>query len=277
LGANVRIRTITSKDNPRVKQVRSLRQRNQRQATGLFLVEGIKHIGEAAEAASANRVELDSLWYAPDLLTSSFAQKLLEEQAARGVPCFELPRGIFESLAEKENPQGILAVVKRKPEKLFDFNPADFPWVVSLVSPQDPGNVGTILRTIDAVGASGLVLIDSSVDPHHPACVRASMGALFWYPVVQVRFDEFTRWATEHSYRVYGASTQSSREFREVSEYLSPLILLMGSERTGLTDEQASSCDFLVRLPMQGRIDSLNLSVATGVLLYDIYSKRGGS
>jgi TrmH family RNA methyltransferase len=124
------------------------------------------------------------------------------------------------------------------------------------------------LRTIDAVGASGLLLLDSSVDPYHPSSVRASMGALFWYPVVTTAFDDFTRWAEQHAYYVYGTSAHGQLDYREIRSYQRPAILLLGSERAGLTDEQAARCQAVLRMPMHGRVTSLNLSVAAGVLLY---------
>jgi RNA methyltransferase, TrmH family len=274
MGAGVRIETLTSKDNPKIKQARSLRQRSQRQASGLFLVEGIHHVGEAAEAAAAGRVRLESIFFSPDLLTSEFALRLVEEQSRRGAACYSLPEKVFETLAEKENPQGIAAVVHKPQANLEDLTPQNFAWGTALVAPQDPGNIGTILRTIDAVGASGLILLESSADPFQPGAVRASMGALFWYPVVQASFIEFAAWAARHAYSVYGTSARGSLDYREVQRYFSPLVLLMGSEREGLSEEQMQACSLLLRLPMHGHVSSLNLAVAAGVFLYDIYAKR---
>ena len=257
---------ITSRTNPRIKHARALRQRKARQETGLFLIEGIRPVGEALEAS----VPVEAIYFAPDLLESPYARQLIESQAIRGVPCFATSAEVFETLADKENPQGILAVARQKSYSLADLSPGNFPWGVALVSPQDPGNVGTILRTIDAVGASGLLLLDTSVDPYHPASVRASMGALFWCPVVSAVFDDFAAWVQRHGYHIYGTSAHAERDYRHVSAFPRPLILLMGSERAGLTLEQAAVCQELIRLPMHGRSTSLNLAVAAGVLLYAI-------
>lgn len=265
--------TITSKDNPKIKQVRSLRQRSQRQATGLFLVEGIRHVGEAAYAAAEGRAALEYICYAPDLLTSEFAQKLIAGQIEGGVPCYAIPGDLFASLAEKENPQGILAVVRQNLADLNSLNPQNFPWAVALQAPQDPGNIGSVLRTIDAVGASGLLLLDSSADPHHPSVVRASMGSLFWYPVVTTTFDEFVEWSSRSGYHIYGTSAHNGLDYRRANSYEFPLVLLMGSEREGLSERQAGYCRRLLTLPMRGRVTSLNLAIAAGVLLYDIYAK----
>jgi TrmH family RNA methyltransferase len=236
-------------------------------------VEGIHPVGEAVAATQAGRLALESIYYAPELLRSDFALGLVRGLSAKGLPCYPVTREVFEYIADKENPQGILAVARPKPYDLDVLNPANFPWGVALVAPQDPGNVGTILRTIDAVGASGLILLDSSVDAYHPSAVRASMGALFWYPLVRSSFDDFARWARERGYTVYGTSAHAAIDYQDVPAYQRPMILLLGSERQGLSAEQAAICDHLLRLPMSGRSTSLNLSVAAGVMLY---AMRGG-
>ena len=259
-----RVPVLISRNNPRIKQIRALRQRKRRDEAGLFLVEGIRHIGEAIEA----KAQIELLCYAPDLLTSAFAKELLEQQQAKGTLCLALEDEVFASLAEKENPQGLLAVVRKQSWMLGQLSPENFPWGVALVSPQDPGNVGTILRTLDAVGASGLLLLESSADPYHPSAVRASMGALFWHPVVQTSFIDFIYWARGQSYTLYGTSAHGSTEFRSIERYHTPCVLLMGSEREGLSPEQAQQCDLLLRLSMHGKVTSLNLAVAAGVMLY---------
>jgi RNA methyltransferase, TrmH family len=265
---------ITSRNNPKVKQVRSLRQRKQREATGLFLAEGIQPVGEAIQAAIGGKTgtSVEYIFYSPDLLTSDFAFQLVEEQVRQGTPCFSAPGDLFRTLVEKENPQGILAVLHKKEALLSDLNPEVFSWGVALESPQDPGNIGTILRTLDSVGASGLVLINSSADPYHPSAVRASMGALFWLPVVRTTLSEFKQWTELHGYNVYGTSARGNTDYRSVKDYHPPLILLLGSEREGLSPGALETCIELVRLPMHGRISSLNLAVATGVMLYHIYA-----
>jgi TrmH family RNA methyltransferase len=182
--------------------------------------------------------------------------------------CYPTSEEVFASLADKENPQGILAVVRQSQARLWDLSPANFTWGVALISPQDPGNLGAILRTIDAVGASGLLLLDGGVDAYHPTAVRASMGAIFRHPVVTASFEDFARWSRDNSYHVYASSAHAAQDYRQVGAYLRPLILLLGSEREGLSPAQAAACEATLRLPMHGRVTSLNLAVAAGVLLY---------
>jgi TrmH family RNA methyltransferase len=268
--------TLTSRNNPKIKQIRQLLgQRKERDATGLFVVEGIRHVGEAIAAQAS----LDYICYAPDLLTSDFAHQQIQEQSQLGIPCFAVDGDTFSSLAGKDNPQGIIAVVRQPHLKLDTYSPKNIPWGVALVAPQDPGNIGTILRTIDAVGASGLILLDDpankqySTDPYHPSSVRASMGSIFWYPLISTTFPEFLHWVKAGGYKIYGTSAHATQDFRQVEHYERPFILLMGSEREGLTPSQLAACDVMLKIPMQGRVTSLNLAIASGVMLYSIWDK----
>jgi len=270
--SNPRSPFLTNPRNPDIKQVRQLHQRKVRDETGLFIVEGIRHVGEAVAAGA----QIAYFCYAPDLLKSEFAHDLLEKQRRAGARVYALAPDIFRSLADKDNPQGLLAVVKRPHLTLDALAPASHPWLVALVSPQDPGNIGAVMRTIDAVGASGLILLDGGADPGHPNAVRASLGALFWMPVVAATFTEFVVWARARRYRLVGTSEKAAVDYR-AADYTRPLILLMGSEREGLTLAQEAACDVLVRLPMVGRVTSLNLAVATGVMLYAMGERGDGS
>lgn len=261
---------ITSRSNPKIKLIRSLRQRKYRLSHSLFIIEGLWHLGQALDAPA---IEVDSLIYAPDLIGVDFADVLLEQATAQKIPCYPVSADVFQTLAEKENPQGILAVARIPSYQLQDLSPTQQPQLVALVSPQDPGNVGTILRTLDAVGGQGLLLLDHSTDPYHPNSVRASMGALFWWPVVQVTWIDFFNWATDMGYTLYGTSAHDAVDYREVTAYTRLRILLMGSERTGLTQEEKAACHHLLKLPMHGHASSLNLAVATSVLLYDMLAK----
>lgn len=269
------LETITSRSNPKIKLVRSLRQHKTRQESGLFLIEGIRHVGEAADS----RARIEFLLYSPEQLTSDYAQSLIQRIADQGIPCYPTTPEVLESVAEKENPSGLLAIARQPQHRLAEFSAASFLWGAALVDPQDPGNVGTILRTIDAVGASGLLLLSSGattsglVDPYLPGAVRASMGALFWRPVIQATFKEFTTWSQEHGYHVYGTSAHGTADYRSIDHYELPAILLLGSERAGLTTEQARTCEQLIRLPMHGHATSLNLAVAAGILLYELLQK----
>jgi TrmH family RNA methyltransferase len=253
---------ITSLSNPLIKQARALRQKKARDECGLFLVEGILHVGEVVEAGWA----VETLLFAPDRLKSSFGHELVERLEKKGVRCVPVSESVFESFAEKENPQGIAALVRQKHLALSDF--PSFNLVVALVSPQDPGNVGTIFRSIDAAGADGLLLLDGGADPYHTSSVRASMGALFWKPFASASFADFVAWAKKGRFRIIGTSAHATSGVHEVHLGERPTVLLLGSEQKGLTKEQIAVCDELLSLPMRGRASSLNLAVAAGIFLY---------
>lgn len=255
---------ITSPSNPLIKQARALRQKKARDESGLFLVEGILHVGEAAKSSW----EIESLLYCPERLRSDFGRNLVERLAAKHIRCVQVSESALESFAEKENPQGIAALTRQKRPGLDDFPP--FKLAVALVSPQDPGNIGSILRSIDAVGADGLLLLDGGADPYQPACVRASMGTLFWKPFVSASFTEFAAWAKRGEFRVIGTSARATTNLHEIKLGEKPVILLLGSEQKGLSQEQLAVCDDLLSLPMRGRASSLNLAVAAGIFLYGL-------
>lgn len=250
--------SISSPNNSLVKQARALRQKKARVESRLFLVEGIHHVGEAVESGW----EVESLLYAPDLLTSKFAADLIARLGDKPQP---VSAEVMESLADKENPQGILAIVRQRETKISNLQSLETS--VALVSPQDPGNVGTILRTMDAVGAEALFLLDGGVDVFHPTAIRASMGALFWKPVIPASFDEFAAWARAGKFQLIGASAHADVDYRTLVPN-TPWVLVLGSEQKGLSPAQINACDVTVSLPMQGRVGSLNLAVAAGVLLY---------
>lgn len=219
------------------------------------------------------QAEIETLVVAPQLLNSTFGQELVESQRQRGTSILEVTEDVFESFSVKEGPQGIGAVVRQRWETLDKLEFGDGLCWVALESPQDPGNVGTIMRTGDAVGTNGLILLDNATDPYDPAALRASMGAIFSQRLVKASFGEFAAWVKKHGYNVVGTSDKGSVDYQE-TDYVAPLILLMGSERQGLSPEQQKACNTMVRIPMVGRSDSLNLAVATCVVLYEIFNQK---
>lgn len=253
--------TLTSTANPLIKQARALRHKKARAESGTFLVEGIHHVGEVVEAGWA----VDVILYAPELLTSGFAQDLLARASRLRLKLQPVSPHVMESLADKENPQGVLAVVRQKHWTFADLN--SMPRAVALISPQDPGNLGTILRTVDAVNADALFLLDGGVELYHPTVVRASMGTLFWKPVIQSSFDEFVQWARIKKMQLIATSAKADADYRAFIPQ-TPWALVLGNEQKGLSARHSAACDTTISLPMQGRVSSLNLSVAAGVLLY---------
>lgn len=256
--------TITSTSNPLIKQVRSLRHKKARVESKIFLVEGIHHVGEVIQAGW----DVEVILYAPELLTSTFAKDLLNQ--IKNIKLQSVSVEVMESLADKENPQGILAVVKQKEFIFGDVK--NIKNAVTLVSPQDPGNVGTILRTMDAINIDALFLLEGGVELYHPTVIRASMGTIFWKPIIQTSFNEFVQWSKNKNMQLIGASAKADVDYQTLIPQI-PWALVLGNEQKGLTKEQINACDVTVSIPMQGRVSSLNLSVAAGVLLYGFAAK----
>jgi TrmH family RNA methyltransferase len=259
---------IASRNNPKIKAIRDLRHRKERERSGLFFVEGIHLVAAAIEVCT----EIELLVAAPDLLLSRFARDLLREQRQRGVTCLEVTAEVLESLASKETAQGIGAVVRQRWDMLERVQPLGDCWV-ALEAIHYPGNLGTILRTGDAVGAAGAILLGPRTDPYDPAAVRASMGAIFSQRLVRASMGEFAAWKLRHGCVVVGASPSAALDYQALA-YRPPLVLLMGSEPHGLSAASLDLCDVLVTIPMVGHSDSLNLSVAASVMLYEIFNQR---
>lgn len=260
---------ITSLTNERIKNIRKLQDRKARQESGLFYIEGLRIVAEAVE----QRAALDTLVVAPELLKSSFGQELVAEQRAEGVAVLEVSGEVFQRISLKEGPQGIAAVVKQRwlPLEQVKVQPGK-PWV-ALDSVADPGNLGTILRTQDATGGQGVVLLDQSTDPFDPSAARASMGALFTQQLARAGFAEFAAWKRKHGVFLVGTSDKAKTDYHAF-RYPAAVMVLMGSERQGLQEHHLALCDEVVSIPMLGASDSLNLAVATAVVLYEILNQR---
>jgi len=256
---------ISSTANPAIRRIRALRQRKARDETGLCLVEGIRPVAEALQSGA----ELDQLLVAPALLRSAFAHDLVAAQRAAGTPVLEVSPEVFASFAQKEGPQGLAAVVRQRFTSLAGLPRDRRPGPVALVEPADPGNLGTIIRTADAAGAAGVIILGPAADPYDPAALRASMGVAFALPLVRTSWEQFVAWKQASGLPLIGTADRASHDFQAVV-YPQPAVLLMGSERAGLSPAQQACCDLMVAIPMHGHSDSLNLAVATGVMLYEL-------
>ncbi len=260
---------ISSSRNPHIKQIRALRHRKEREHTGLFMIEGVRAVTAAVQFGAG----LQTLVVAPELVTSALGQTIVRSQRRAGVPCLEVTTEVFESLAVKDRAQGVAAVVHQRWESLDRVAPGLGDCWVALDAVQYPGNLGTILRTCDAVGGAGVILLGDCTDPYDPVAVRASVGAIFGLRLVRTTFEAFAHWKRRHTVAVVGTSPAAAADYRAVA-YRTPLVLLMGCERLGLSQEQQALCDTMVKIPMVGRSDSLNLAVATGIVLYEIFHQR---
>ncbi len=263
---------ISSRANPAIKQIRALQLRKERERSGLFFVEGIRLVTEAVQVDAP----VVQVVVAPDLLKGAVGREAVATLRRRGVPILDVTADVFASLSAKEGPQGLGAVVRQQWQPLAPPGPGDGLGWVALDAVQDPGNLGTILRTGDAVGAAGVILVGPTTDPYDPAAVRASMGAIFSQRLIRATWAEFAAWKHQFDITLLGTSDKAAADYQALA-YHSPLVLFMGSERQGLSPEQQALCDQMVRIPMVGRSDSLNLAVASGVVLYEIFNQQRGT
>jgi len=264
--------TITSRRHPSAVRARGLRRRAEREASGLCLVEGVRVVVEAVDQGAA----VEELLFAPELLRSDVALEAIGRLRAEGVPVVEVSAEVFESISSRKGPQGIAAVIRQGWTNLDAADPAEGLGWVALVAVQDPGNLGSVLRTCDAVGAAGVILLGDTADPFDPSAIRASTGAVFSRRLVRATLDHFADWRRAMHARLVGASDRASADYRS-PVYGPPLVLLMGGEQKGLDGSAVALCDAVVSIPMLGACDSLNLAVATGVILYEALDQRGGA
>jgi len=259
---------ITSFSNQKVKLIRKLDQKKYRQETGLFFIEGLRTVGEAIQTFAP----LEALIVAPELLNSEFGYSLLNHPALKQVEKIEVSAEIYGKIAHKEGPQGIGAIIQQNWVPLEQINVAEEEVWVALDAISDPGNLGTIMRTADAVGSRGIILLGHSTDPYDPTAVKASMGSIFSLELVRSEWRPFMVWCQEHQLTLIGTSDHAQQDYQNI-RYKHPLALLMGSERHGLSAEMQAACDQMARIPMVGRSDSLNLAVSTALMLYEIFNQ----
>lgn len=263
---------VTSHRNPLVRRVKRLQQRKYRRQERAFFVEGPRGFLSAYDAGAT----MEAIVIAPDLLRSEACLRACDEAAARGVAVVRVSADVFVRLSERDNPAGIGAIVGTPETEL-----SALPWreqgiYVALDEPADPGNVGTVIRTLDAVGAQGLILTGQATDPTHPGTVKASMGSMFSVPFCLVgSVSEVLAWARERHVQVIATSAHARTNYWEAA-YRRPLLLLMGSEREGLSQAALGASDLAVTIPMVGSATSLNLAIATSLLLYEVRRREIG-
>jgi TrmH family RNA methyltransferase len=260
------LRAISSLQNERVKLIRSLHMRKVRRATGLFVAEGASVLVAARDTGWTPKI----LAFLAGSASAGVHRELLHWAETAKAECLEVSQAVLGKLAAKDNPQTMLAVFEQRRHPVP--SPAtvenDALWMV-LEAVRDPGNLGTIVRTADAVGASGIVLVGACVDPYSREAVRATMGSIFSVPLVRMKPEDGLAWVSRWPGDVVGTRLDAREDFRSIT-YRQPALLLMGSEGPGLSSELTAACTRLVRIPMAGRLDSLNLAVAAALVLYEM-------
>lgn len=279
---------ITSLQNPRVKQLVKLRERRERDDAGLFLVEGYREIRRALEKG----VQPKELYFSPDWFLGENEPALIEQARQAGAQLFELSKDAFAKVAYRERPDGLLAVAPQWKRTLTDLNVAGvadpgsqtpgsatpttkFPFLLVVESIEKPGNLGTILRSADAAGCDAVIVCDAVTDIFNPNVVRASTGVLFSVPIVVAESTAVQAWLKAKGIRT-AATTPHTTNIYTATDLRGPLAIVMGSEQYGLSEFWMKGADVLVRIPMAGQADSLNVAMATIITLFEAVRQRNG-
>ena len=264
-------REITGFSNPTVKELRALREKKHRKASGRFLAEGLRLLTDALESGHIPETLVMSTGRDPHPLLDALESAV----ADAGGEVIETTPDILTKITGKDNPQAVAGVFAEFDTSLAALDRSTAPiWLVAQAL-RDPGNLGTMLRTGDAVGAGGLILIDDCADPFSVEAVRASMGAVFTQRIARASWDEFLPWLRAGPGQLVGASLRDAVPYRG-APYAAPCFVLVGNESRGLPEEYEAACDLRVTMPMKGRADSLNAAVAAAVLAYDVLATIEG-
>ena len=257
---------LTSAQNPKIKQLVRLKDRKERDETTLFLIEGYREIKRAADG----NVHFHSLYICPEFFLGENEDALINQ-----IDCdlFELPKHLFEKISYRDRPDGLVAIAHQMQLGLKDLKVNKTSLFVVAESIEKPGNLGTILRSADAVGAEGVIVCDRCTDIYNPNVVRASVGTLFTIPVIEAKGPDAYTWLKNHNVQVVAATPSALLEYTE-ADLSGPLAIVVGTEQLGLTDLWMKAADIQVKIPMKGVADSLNVATATTLLLYEALRQR---
>ncbi|SNY90096.1 RNA methyltransferase, TrmH family [Cohaesibacter sp. ES.047] len=269
------IKEITAVSNQHIKDIRALDRRKVRNETGLFMAEGLQLVAFALDAGW----EAETLVYAKNIKTHELVQKVAAKVYAKGGLILEVSEQVLSKLTHRDNPQHVIGVFRQRFGSLEDLaqdvEAAGGDMVVAMEGVKDPGNLGTTIRTSDAVGASALVLIGETTDPFSLEAVRATMGSIFHIPLYRATREEFLNWRKSWPGEIVGTHLKGAVDYRTIKAK-EPLMVMMGNEQSGLPDAFAEACDHLVKIPMAGRAESLNLAVSTGITLFRLREGKLG-
>ena len=261
---------LTSPSTPRVKEIVKLRQRSHRDAADALLIEGYRELKRAID----NGYKPRTLVTCPERFLGKHEPALIERCLAAGARHLRVAPTVFDKLSARDRPDGLLAVGPQLHRRLADLRLPPDALVVVAESIEKPGNLGTILRSADAAGAAAVIVCDRCTDIHNPNVVRASVGTLFSLPVVETTTAEALPWLHERGFRIL-AATPHAEAFHTDYDLTGPTAIVVGAEQVGLTDAWMESPDCCrVRIPMLGQCDSLNVSAATNILLYEAVRQR---
>lgn len=259
---------ITSLQNPKIKQVIRLRNRRERDETGKFLIEGYREILRAVE----NHLPIEQLFFCPEFFLGVNENTLID--MVKQAEIFSCTKQVFEKISYRDRPDGLLAISPQNHLSLAQLQITDKPPLLIIAEAiEKPGNLGTILRCSDAVGADALIVCDACTDIYNPNVVRASVGTLFTVPVIEASSEETIAWLHKHQIHILAATPHTDLEYTSV-DLRKPIAIVLGTEQYGLSDQWMSQANMKVRIPMLGTADSLNVAMAATILLFEALRQR---
>lgn len=261
---------ITSLTNPFVKKLRSLHTKKGRRDTRLFLCEGMRLIQEGL----ANGWRVDSLLVSNKALERPSAAQLIEQVKLAGARVEFCSDSVLQKVSKKDNPAQLVAAFEQQAQEISRLIPGNAPLWLGLYQVRDPGNLGTIIRSCDAAGIDGVLMIGACCDLYAIETIRATMGSLFAIPVIQLDAEAAFQWIKANNITTYAGSLNGKQRHDEAS-YEDASLIMMGNEQSGLPDEVEARLDKLIKLPMRPGADSLNLASATAVMIYEAWRQRG--
>jgi len=268
-GAPGQVKEVTSLANPLIKDIKALALKKFRDQQNAFMAEGLKLVIDALDLGW----QIRTLVFAKAGRGNPAVEKVAARTVAAGGTVLEVSEKVLVAITRRDNPQMVVGVFSQKFLALRDIRADNGDVWVALDRVRDPGNLGTVIRTVDAVGAKGVILVGDTTDPFSVETVRATMGSIFAVPVAKATTEAFLAWRGGFSGLVAGTHLKGAVDYRSVDFSRGPVLLMMGNEQQGLPESLAASCDRLLRIPQAGRADSLNLAVATGIMLFEI--RRG--
>ncbi len=261
---------ISSAQNSRIKNVVKMRDRRGRDKQGQYIIEGYRALSRGLK----HGLKLTELYHCPEYFLGSNEQALIEEHREQGANIIQVTKQVFDKMAYRDRPEGLLGIAPQVHRGLDDIELAETPFLLVAEAIEKPGNLGTILRSADATGTDALIVCDRCTDIFNPNVVRASTGCIFSVPTMEDSSENVIKWLRENNIKILAATPHTTNMYTDV-DMTGPIAIAVGTEQYGLSDKWMKEADIKVKIPMMGEADSLNVATATTILMYEVLRQRG--
>ncbi len=259
---------ITSHQNPKIKNIQALEKARERKQQNAFIIEGLKELSLAVEG----KYKISSVFFCPEIIDLKDVQQVIAQENL----FIPVQKSVFEKIAYRESSGGVVAVAEQRSHSLGDINLRNNPLVLILEAVEKPGNLGAILRTADAANLDAVIICDPQTDFYNPNVIRSSIGCIFTTPIASATSEETLQWLKENGIHIFATYLKAARPYHEI-DFTVPSAIVMGTESTGLSEQWVRGADATIIIPMQGKIDSMNVSTAAAVVVFEATRQRGFS